>query len=51
MRAQKYRVRSLLRWTVVATVGWCLAGCGEVTRENPFDPGVGGGITLRDQLI
>ncbi len=40
--------RSIL---IVMTMGLLgLSGCGDVPRENPFDPAVGGGVTLREQL-
>ena len=28
-----------------------MSGCGDLKRENPLDPGVNGGVTLREQLV
>lgn len=51
MRVGERQIRVLWTLVAIAVSGWCLAGCGELKRENPLDPGVGGGVTLRDQLM
>ena len=45
------RARTLQAWAILALSLLWFAGCGNVKRENPLDPSVGGGVTLRDQLI
>jgi len=40
--------RLILVLALAAAAGFA---CGEVARDNPMDPSVSGGLTLRDQLI
>lgn len=39
------------RIAAAAVLALLASGCGELKRDNPVDPEVSGGLTLRDQLV
>ena len=38
-------------WAGLAVGLLWMSGCGDLKRENPLDPGLNGGLTLREQLV